>query len=68
MVKQLDVGFIKEPGIIGTVDRLDVVSVEWIVLSAQRLATCSTEGLAFAYTLTEDSQAKPLPSLAVASH
>ena len=68
VVKQLDVGFIKEPGIIGTAYRLDVVSVERVVLSAQGLGTDRTEGLAFAYTLTEDRQAKSLPSLAVATH
>jgi len=68
MVKQLDVGLIKEPWIIRTADRLDVVSVEWIVLSAQWLATRSTKGLAFAYTLTEDRKAEPLPSLPIATH
>jgi hypothetical protein len=68
MVKQLDVGFVKEPWVIRAADRLDVVSVEWIVLSAQWLATDRTEGLDFAYTLTEDRQAKPLPSLPVTTH
>jgi len=68
MVKQLDVGLIEESGVIRAADRLDVVSVEWIVLGAQWLATTRTEGLAFAYTLTEDRKAEPLPSLPIATH